>query len=148
MIVTAFHELGHAITAACTGGEVEYIVLKKDLGGRTVYYHGCDCIVMSAGHLTASLVGALLVFCGFNLGASQVACFIFAACFIPIIFWTYKGSRHGDNTVAIVLGPTAILLLLFVILSGAAKSEGSRVPLKYFIVSTRGPKSGPKQNSG
>ena len=106
---------------------------------------------MSAGHLTASLVGSLLVFCGFNLGASQVACLIFAACFIPIILWTHKGRRHGGNstsTVATALGPTAILLLIFVVLSLVKISESSRVPLKYFIVSTRCPNSGPKQKSG
>ncbi|KNG49182.1 hypothetical protein TW65_04163 [Stemphylium lycopersici] len=73
MLVIAFHEFGHAITACCTGGRVESISLDPHEGGVTHMRGGKQIITLPAGYLGSSLIGALLTFCGFNIVASKVA---------------------------------------------------------------------------
>jgi hypothetical protein len=138
ILATALHELGHAIAVKFTCGHVNYISVNKDLGGKTQHYGGCDCIILSAGYLMVSTIGSVLVFCGFNLAASQIIFFFLVACFILIIFWTWRDIRHGEYTVVIALAPTAFLLILFEILSAVEHQHASRVLQKYFIVSIQG----------
>lgn len=66
MLVIAFHEFGHAITAVCTGGKVEEISLDPHEGGVTHMRGGKSAITLPAGYLGSSMIGALLVFCGFD----------------------------------------------------------------------------------
>jgi hypothetical protein len=90
MLVIAFHEFGHAITACCTGGRVESISLDPHEGGVTHMRGGMQAITLPAGYLGSSLIGALLTFCGFNIVASKVASIILGVCFLLTLWWARK----------------------------------------------------------
>ena len=76
MLVIAFHEFGHAITACCTGGRVKSISLDPHEGGVTHMQGGISAVTLPAGYLGSSIIGALLIFAGFNIVASIVASII------------------------------------------------------------------------
>ncbi|KAK5076350.1 hypothetical protein LTR64_006171 [Lithohypha guttulata] len=90
MLVIAFHEFGHAITACCTGGHVESISLDPREGGVTRMRGGISAITLPAGYLGSSIVGALLTFCGFDIVASKVASIVLGPCFLLTLWWGKK----------------------------------------------------------
>lgn len=90
MLVIAFHEFGHAITACCTGGRVESISLDPHEGGVTHMRGGISTITLPAGYLGSSLIGALLIFCGFDIVASKVASIVLGVCFLLTLWWARK----------------------------------------------------------
>ncbi|KKY21446.1 hypothetical protein UCRPC4_g03709 [Phaeomoniella chlamydospora] len=90
MLVIAFHEFGHAITACCTGGRVKSISLDPREGGVTHMRGGIDAITLPAGYLGSSLIGALLIFCGFNIVASKAASIVLGVCFLLTLWWARK----------------------------------------------------------
>jgi hypothetical protein len=90
MLVIAFHEFGHAITALLTGGRVESITLDPHEGGVTQMRGGKQFLTLPAGYLGSSLIGALLIFCGFNIVASKVASIILGVCFLLTLWWARK----------------------------------------------------------
>ncbi|KAF1949377.1 hypothetical protein CC80DRAFT_484532 [Byssothecium circinans] len=90
MLVIAFHEFGHAITACCTGGRVESISLDPHEGGVTHMRGGKQAITLPAGYLGSSLIGALLTFCGFNIVASKIASIVLGVCFLLTLWWARK----------------------------------------------------------
>ncbi|KAF2096117.1 hypothetical protein NA57DRAFT_67699 [Rhizodiscina lignyota] len=90
MLVIAFHEFGHAITACCTGGRIESITLDPREGGATKMRGGISAITLPAGYLGSSLIGALLIFCGFDIVASKVASIVLGVCFLLTLWWGRK----------------------------------------------------------
>jgi len=90
MLVIAFHEFGHALAACCTGGRVKSISLDPNEGGVTHMLGGKQAITLPAGYLGSSLVGALLIFCGFNVVASKVASIVLGVCFLVTLWWARK----------------------------------------------------------
>lgn len=90
MLVIAFHEFGHAITALCTGGKVESISLDPREGGVTQMRGGISAITLPAGYLGSSLIGALLIFCGFDIVASKIASIALGVCFLLTLWWARK----------------------------------------------------------
>lgn len=90
MLVIAFHEFGHAITACCTGGRVESISLDPHEGGVTHMRGGKQAITLPAGYLGSSLIGALLTFCGFNINASKICSIVLGVCFLLTLWWGKK----------------------------------------------------------
>lgn len=90
MLVIAFHEFSHAATACCTGGKVESISLDPREGGVTHMRGGISAITLPAGYLGSSLIGALLIFCGFDIVASKVASIALGVCFLLTLWWARK----------------------------------------------------------
>ncbi|KAH9827936.1 Peptidase M50B-like [Teratosphaeria destructans] len=90
MLVIAFHEFGHAIAACCTGGRVESISLDPHEGGVTHMRGGISAITLPAGYLGSSIIGALLVFSGFDIVASKVASIVLGLCFLCCCWWGKK----------------------------------------------------------
>lgn len=90
MLVIAFHEFSHAAAACCTGGRVQSIKLDPREGGVTMMRGGISAITLPAGYLGSSLIGALLIFCGFDIVASKVASFVLAFCFLLTLWWGKK----------------------------------------------------------
>ncbi|QKX57097.1 uncharacterized protein TRUGW13939_04205 [Talaromyces rugulosus] len=90
MLVIAFHEFGHAITAVCTGGRVKSISLDPHEGGVTHMVGGASAITLPAGYLGSSLIGALLIFCGFDIVASKIASIVLGVCFLLTLWWARK----------------------------------------------------------
>ena len=106
MLVIAFHEFGHAITALCTGGKVESISLDPREGGVTHMRGGISVITLPAGYLGSSLIGALLIFCGFDIVASKVASIALGVCFLLTLWW----ARKDWLTIVTVLLSVALLV--------------------------------------
>jgi hypothetical protein len=106
MLVIAFHEFGHAITACCTGGRVKSISLDPHEGGVTHMQGGMQAITLPAGYLGSSLIGALLTFCGFNIVASKVASIVLGVCFLLTLWW----ARKDWLTIVTILLAVALLV--------------------------------------
>lgn len=106
MLVIAFHEFSHAATACCTGGRVESISLDPREGGVTHMRGGISAITLPAGYLGSSLIGALLIFCGFDIVASKVASIALGVCFLLTLWW----ARKDWLTIVTVLLSVALLV--------------------------------------
>ncbi|KAF2674007.1 hypothetical protein BT63DRAFT_419327 [Microthyrium microscopicum] len=106
MLVIAFHEFGHAITTLLTGGRVESISLDPNEGGVTHMRGGISAITLPAGYLGSSIIGALLIFCGFNIVASKIASIVLGVCFLLTLWW----ARRDWLTILTVLLAVGLLV--------------------------------------
>jgi hypothetical protein len=122
MLVIAFHEFGHAITACCTGGRVKSISLDPREGGVTHMVGGISAITLPAGYLGSSLIGALLIFCGFDIVASKIASIVLGVCFLLTLWW----ARKDWLTIGTILLTIGLLVACWFI----AHAE----PLKYVVL--------------
>ena len=123
MLVIAFHEFGHAITACCTGGRVKSISLDPREGGVTHMQGGISAITLPAGYLGSSLIGALLIFCGFDIVASKVASIALGVCFLLTLWW----ARRDWLTIGTVLAAVGLLIACWFIKHAE--------PLRFVVVS-------------
>ncbi|QDS69603.1 hypothetical protein FKW77_008690 [Venturia effusa] len=106
MLTIAFHEFGHAITACCTGGRVKSITLDPREGGATLMSGGISALTLPAGYLGSSIIGALLIFCGFNIVASKIASIVLGVCFLLTLWW----ARRDWLTIVTVLLAVGLLI--------------------------------------
>lgn len=90
MLTIAFHEFGHAATGCCTGAKVKSIELDPREGGVTMMAGGVGWITLPAGYLGSSLIGAVLIFCGFNVVASKIASLVVGVCFLITLWWSRR----------------------------------------------------------
>lgn len=123
MLVIAFHEFGHAITACCTGGRVKSISLDPREGGVTHMQGGISAITLPAGYLGSSLIGALLIFCGFDIVASKIASIVLGVCFLLTLWW----ARRDWLTIGTVLAAVGLLVACWFI--------DHAEPLRFVVVS-------------
>lgn len=123
MLVIAFHEFGHAITAVCTGGRVKSISLDPREGGVTHMVGGKSAITLPAGYLGSSLIGALLIFCGFDIVASKVASMVLGVCFLLTLWW---GKRDWLTILTVLLAVGLIVACWFIV---------HAEPLRFVVVS-------------
>jgi len=100
MLVIAFHEFGHAITAILTGGKVKSISLDPNEGGVTHLSGGISAITLPAGYLGSSLIGAVLTICGFNINASKIVSIALGVCFLLTLWW---GKRDWLTILTVLL---------------------------------------------
>ncbi|OAQ99610.1 hypothetical protein LLEC1_04886 [Akanthomyces lecanii] len=111
MLVIAFHEFGHAITAVCTGGRVKSISLDPNEGGVTKMVGGISAITLPAGYLGSSIIGALLTFCGFNIVASKIASIVLGVCFLLTLWW---GKRDWLTVLTVLLAVALLIACWFI----------------------------------
>lgn len=116
MLVIAFHEFGHAITACCTGGRVKSISLDPHEGGVTHMQGGISAVTLPAGYLGSSIIGALLIFAGFDIVASKVASIVLGVCFLLTLWW----ARRDWLTIGTVLLAVGLLVACWFIAHGEA----------------------------
>ncbi|KAL4975214.1 peptidase M50B-like-domain-containing protein [Aspergillus desertorum] len=116
MLVIAFHEFSHAMTACCTGGRVKSISLDPHEGGVTHMQGGMAAITLPAGYLGSSIIGALLIFAGFNINASKVASIVLGVCFLLTLWW----ARRDLLTIVTVLLAVGLLVACWFIVHGEA----------------------------
>ncbi|PSR90336.1 peptidase M50B-like-domain-containing protein [Coniella lustricola] len=83
----AFHELGHAVACKLTCGRVHHITLDINEGGATQMSGGLGIVTYPAGYLGSSLVGSLMIFCGFDIVASKVASLVIGVLFLLLLWW-------------------------------------------------------------
>ncbi|KIM97186.1 hypothetical protein OIDMADRAFT_130122 [Oidiodendron maius Zn] len=122
MLVIAFHEFGHAITACCTGGRVKSISLDPREGGVTHMQGGISAITLPAGYLGSSIIGALLIFCGFDIVASKIASIVLGVCFLLTLWW----ARRDWLTIGTILLAVGLLIACWFIKHAE--------PLKYVVL--------------
>ena len=111
MLVIAFHEFGHAITALLTGGHVKSISLDPNEGGVTHFSGGWTGLTLPAGYLGSSIIGALLTFCGFDIVASKVASIALGVCFLLTLWW---GKRNWLTVVTVLLAVGLLIACWFI----------------------------------
>jgi len=122
MLVIAFHEFGHAITAVLTGGHVKSISLDPREGGVTHMSGGISALTLPAGYLGSSLIGALLIFCGFDIVASKIASIVLGVCFLLTLWW----ARRDWLTIGTILAAVGLLVACWFIKHAE--------PLKYVVL--------------
>ncbi|KAK4692453.1 hypothetical protein P7C71_g4755, partial [Lecanoromycetidae sp. Uapishka_2] len=105
MLVIAFHEFSHAIASVLTGGKVESISLDPREGGVTHMRGGIGVVTLPAGYLGSSLIGALLIFCGFDIVASKIASLVLAASFLLTLWW----GKRDWLTISTILAAVGLL---------------------------------------
>ncbi|GEM10609.1 hypothetical protein Rt10032_c11g4626 [Rhodotorula toruloides] len=116
MLTIAFHEFGHAATGCCTGAKVKSIELDPREGGVTMMAGGVGWITLPAGYLGSSLIGALLIFCGFNVVACKIASIVVGVCFLITLWW----SRRDWLSVLTILVATGLIVAFWFIAHGEA----------------------------
>lgn len=67
---------------------------------------GISAITLPAGYLGSSLIGALLIFCGFDIVASKIASIVLGVCFLLVIWW----GKRDWLTVLTVLAAVGLLV--------------------------------------
>lgn len=91
LVSTIFHEFGHALMCVLTGGSVKGILINPDESGLTRFVGGVSCLVLPAGYLGSTFIGAVMIFTGFSEKASKimsaVACFILLTTFFFAEKW-------------------------------------------------------------
>ncbi|CAG8432894.1 4723_t:CDS:2 [Diversispora eburnea] len=121
LLTVSFHELSHAAAGKCTGAKIEGIEVDPDEGGVTRMRGGIQCCTLPAGYLGSSMIGALLIFCGFQVNASKYASIVLGLMLLALLYWA-KNWLTRILTVIFV----GIIVGLWFIKGGAG--------LKYFVL--------------
>jgi hypothetical protein len=94
MLNTALHEFCHAFVAVLTCSKVHAIELNPNASGATHFAKSggklTEILIDSAGYVGSALIGACLVFCGFNIVASKGATIGLGVIFVITLFWARK----------------------------------------------------------
>lgn len=91
MLVIAYHEFWHILVGVCLGNRLHNIDIDPQVGGRTVF-NADEPVVAPLQPMVcywlamvgSSLLGSLLVFCGFNTLASKIASFFIGLSFAAV----------------------------------------------------------------
>ena len=92
-------------------------------GGVTHMQGGISAITLPAGYLGSSLIGALLIMCGFDIVASKVASIVLGVCFLLTLWW----ARKDWLTIGTIIAAIGLLIACWFI----KHSE----PLRFVVVS-------------
>jgi len=93
---THLHEFSHALVAQITGAEVEKIVVNADGSGVTPVAGGSLILIASAGYLGASIIGAVMIYCGRTEKGARITLWsIAAALTFSMIVWV-RGDSVGE----------------------------------------------------
>ncbi|KAK9703988.1 hypothetical protein K7432_010455 [Basidiobolus ranarum] len=121
LVTVAFHEFGHALAGICTGAKIISIQIDPEEGGVTHMRGGNQCCTLPAGYLGSSLIGALMVFAGFDITASKVVSVIIGICLLVTLFWAKNWLTRGITFLFI-----GLIALLWWFQNGAG--------LRYFVL--------------
>lgn len=72
LLVVTFHELGHALAALLTGGEVLEVVVRWDESGHTLTSGGSRLLILSGGYLGSTLWGLLILMLSRSPGRGRI----------------------------------------------------------------------------
>ncbi|KAI9243904.1 peptidase M50B-like-domain-containing protein [Phascolomyces articulosus] len=121
LLTVGLHEFCHAFVGCLTCARIESIEIDPDEGGATQMIGGNAMCTLPAGYLGSSLIGAILVMCGFNIFASKVASIFLGTCLLFTLWWAKNWLTRGIGIAFI-----GVMLLLWYIAHGAG--------LKYFVL--------------
>ena len=91
LFVTFIHEGGHALAAIATFGDVQEIRIFSDTSGLTFSHGGFSIIIASAGYLTSTIFGAVLLLFGRNAKYAKGVIFVVAFLMLGLTFLFMKG---------------------------------------------------------
>lgn len=77
---------------------------------------GMSAVTLPAGYLGSSIIGALLIFAGFDIVASKVASIVLGVCFLLTLWW----ARRDWLTIVTVLLAVGLLVACWFIAHGEA----------------------------
>ena len=107
LLVVLMHETGHALAALLTGGSVEGIEVNGRQGGLTATRGGIQFIILTAGYLGSSLIGALIISLSARKPWQNYLAEGFAVLiFLELLFWV------RDWFTAVLAGCTTIVLIV------------------------------------
>lgn len=72
---------------------------------------GKSAITLPAGYLGSALIGALLIFCGFDIVASKIASLVLGVCFLLTLWW---GKKDWLTIVTILLAVGLLVAFWFI----------------------------------
>jgi Peptidase M50B-like len=111
LFVTFIHEGGHALAAIATFGDVQEIRIFSDTSGLTFSRGGFSIIIASAGYLTSTIFGAVLLLFGRNAKYAKGVIFVVAFLMLGLTFLFMKGFFGWivGLIIVAVLGVTAFV---------------------------------------
>ncbi|CAG8593701.1 11643_t:CDS:2 [Ambispora leptoticha] len=121
LLTVGLHEFSHAAAGCCTGAKIDSIEIDPNEGGVTRMRGGVQCWTLPAGYLGSSFIGAILIFCGFNILASQFASIFLGLCLLITLWWARNWLTRFITFFFI-----AVMVGLWFIEKGAG--------LKYFVL--------------
>lgn len=121
LLTVAFHEFSHAAVGKCTGARIESITLDPNEGGLTRMRGGIQACTLPAGYLGSSLIGALLIFAGFDTVASKVASIILALMLLITLWW----ARNWLARIVVIIAIGMMVAFWFI-------DHGS--PLRFYVL--------------
>ena len=90
LLVTFLHELGHALGALLTGGEVVSVNINPDGSGQTLTRGGMRSIILMGGYIGSAILGNLMFFVGARKEQlSQIALNLLAIVMVLVGFIWY-----------------------------------------------------------
>lgn len=108
LLVVLMHETSHAIAALVTGGSVERIAVNVMQGGVTYTQGGSRFVILSAGYIGSSLIGALLLWASTRKPWAEYIAELFGiAIMIEAFLWVRDAFTLGF---AVAMGIACILL--------------------------------------
>ncbi|EIM90241.1 uncharacterized protein STEHIDRAFT_119283 [Stereum hirsutum FP-91666 SS1] len=122
LLTVGFHEMSHAFMGVLTCAHIHSIELDPDEGGATRMSGGIPWLTLPAGYLGSSLIGAILVACGFDTNASKIASLVVAVFFLFTLWW----ARRNWLTWVLILGMSGLIVLFWFV--------GGGVALRYLIL--------------
>lgn len=123
LLTTSLHEIGHALAALLTGGQVLRIEISPDGSGVTWSSGGWRLLVISAGYMGSTLFGCLLLVLAQRGERHRV---LLGGLLLFFGFFTVLYARNG---LALLVGAGLLVLLVVALRSGAAGS-----PWMYFVL--------------
>ncbi|MBK8722617.1 MAG: M50 family metallopeptidase [Saprospiraceae bacterium] len=105
ILVTALHELGHALGAILTGGSVNSLRINEDGSGQCASQGGVASIILMGGYIGSAIFGNLLFYLGVKRHwLDSIILTIFAVLLsIAAIFW-YDNLLSSILLIAIAVG--------------------------------------------
>lgn len=110
ILVVLFHELGHALAALLTGGEVVSIGLSPDQGGVTHTRGGFAFLVLNAGYLGSLAFGVALLAASRTPTSARRGVMVLAALLaVATLWWVRPVFSFGFGFAAAVTAALAVL---------------------------------------
>lgn len=122
LLTVGFHEFWHAFMGVLTCARIESIALDPDEGGATRMRGGIALLTLPAGYLGSSLIGAVLIACGFDERASKVASIVVGVFFLMMLWW----ARRNVLTWVLITAMVGLFVLFWFVADSVA--------LRYFVL--------------
>lgn len=116
LFVTFIHEGGHALATLLTMGQVDSIQLYRDASGVTMTRGGFSLLISSAGYLTSTLYGALLLMIGRRSDRAKGMLAVTAAGILGLTIFYVRGMFGWGTGISL----TVLLTLAVIFLSQRA----------------------------